>query len=179
MLLYFSGFNSTYKPYIPEALQCIYTGQVVNYVLTNVYSQDRAKIIELITHSPTQVTFVGHSTGGFHALHMIVSQANIASAHLINPALNLTTILKDNPLAQNMLLEADLIDQDQAHIEHLLHPSHHLSLQSGQFDDRIDMPFHEALFRATPHAKYRYEIGHRFTSAEFDVILGDVGREVD
>lgn len=48
MILYISGLNSTYKPYIPATLNAVFDQPAEYYVIQNVISADLARLQEII-----------------------------------------------------------------------------------------------------------------------------------
>jgi predicted esterase YcpF (UPF0227 family) len=71
-ILYTSGFDSTYKPYIAAALRRIFEDCDIHYyVLTESYDNDFEYLKNQIENlNDQEIHLIGHSTGGFLSLSM-------------------------------------------------------------------------------------------------------------
>lgn len=178
MILYISGLNSTYKPYIPAALNAVFDQPTEYYVIQNVISADLARLQEIIAPHH-EVLAIGHSTGAFLALNLHRLHSKVRSVVMINPAINLLYSLDknnpDHPILNERPLIADLIQQnEQFYFDGREHPIYCLQ---GRLDDRVDIDYN-ARFVQSAKGKMAFleHLGHRFTEQEFGGLLGKIGR---
>ena len=176
MILYISGLNSTYKPYIPAALNAVFDQPTEYYVIQNVISADLARLQEII--APHQeVIAIGHSTGAFLALNLHRLHPKVRSVMMINPAIHLLYSLDKNNPDHPILNERPLIEELIRHNEQFYFDGreHPVYCAQGRLDDRVDVAYNAHFVQsAKGHMEYLEHLGHRFTEPEFGDLLGKV-----
>lgn len=201
MILYISGFGSTKKFYIKPILQSEFpTSKIEYYVLTNDFAADTDALSHIIVSTSEPITIIGHSTGGFYALslydwvlwafkvdenvdslHDAKRNCKIESLHLINPAINLSTVLSNNDAAKEMLSvhKSGLSNLENSINYTFSEPSWPIAIYQGQLDDRIDTKFNAEFAKKNGIVIQKYpHMGHRFDSQEFLELVKDISKNV-
>jgi pimeloyl-ACP methyl ester carboxylesterase len=176
MILYISGLNSTYKPYIPAALSAVFDQPTEYYVIQNVISADLARLQDIIAPH-REVVVIGHSTGAFLALNLHRLHPKVRSVVMINPAIDLLYSLdKNNPdhpiLNERSLIEEFIRANEQFYFDGQQHPVYCLQ---GRLDDRVDVAYNAHFVQsAQGEMTFLEHLGHRFDEQEFGDLLGHV-----
>lgn len=170
MILYISGLNSTYKPYIQDILDVKFQTNCTYYIITGNYDTDMTNLYSIINNH-SEVFIIGHSTGAFYALNLYRTNANIIGLNLINPAIDLLWSLNknhpDHPLINSNVSEAILLNDK--FFKNKVFP---IYCYQGLNDDRVHVEYTKNFIKnASGTIDLIPNRTHRFSREEFEMII--------
>jgi predicted esterase YcpF (UPF0227 family) len=183
-ILYTSGFDSTYKPYILAALKRIFNDFEVHYhVLTDRYDDNFEYLKNQIENlNDQEIHLIGHSTGGFLSLSMYrLFSAKITTVHAINPALTLSkTLRRVRELLPEVTEKAIRFYSNRIETEEIANEAYFskgqfpIHFYVGQNDEVIDIPYLDRF----DIDKTFLDFGHRFDESLFDEMCNSIKKQI-